>query len=252
MRPSLVPSWTIDCAPAVVLDRTAYIGGAWRPGRSPRRHWRGIGMLTHWIRRTTRRAMMFAPLALTPDPPRRATRSAPARKASEEPQLRTFFDQTNDPLLLLDQHYVIQDANKAAIAFFGRPLDALRGTPALEVDVLARMLTAGSILQRLKTDSPPVSDEVSVTDSEGQPLQARIEAIPYDGGERTLLHFQNTTAVLRTRSALRSAEQLHHAMFEALPAVAWTMALPEERLVEISPAVERMFGYQPAAFRSDP
>jgi PAS domain S-box-containing protein len=154
--------------------------------------------------------------------------------------------------LVLDQHYVIQDANRAAIAFFGRALDALRGTPALEVDVLARMLTAGSILQRLKTDAPPVADEVSVTDSEGQPLQARIEAIPYDNGERTLLHFQNTTAVLRTRSALRSAEQLHHAMFEALPAVAWTMALPEERLIEVSPAVERMFGYQPAAFRSDP
>src|SRR5262249_48245176 len=44
----------------------------------------------------------------------------------------------------------------------------------------------------------------------------------------------------------------HHAMFEALPAVAWTMALPEERLLEVSPAVETLFGYQPAAFRSNP
>ena len=211
-------------------------------------------MLTQWLRRTARSALMMAPLALSPESgPRRTPRTPGAgRKAGDDPGLRTFFELTQDPLLLLDPQYVILDANRAAIAFFGRPLDALRGTPALEVDVLARMLTAGSILQKLKTDAPPVSDEVSVTDSEGQPLQCRVEAIPYDNGERTLLHFQNTTAVLRTRSALRSAEQLHHAMFDALPAVAWTMALPEERLVQISPAVERMFGYQPAAFRSDP
>ena len=30
------------------------------------------------------------------------------------------------------------------------------------------------------------------------------------------------------------------------------MALPEERLLEVSPAVERLFGYQPAVFLQRP
>jgi PAS domain-containing protein len=34
--------------------------------------------------------------------------------------------------------------------------------------------------------------------------------------------------------------------------VCWTMALPEERLIEISPTIERLFGYQPADFRQRP
>src|SRR5439155_470156 len=60
------------------------------------------------------------------------------------------------------------------------------------------------------------------------------------------------TAVRKARGALRSAEQLDHAMLSALPAVAWTMALPEERLIEVSSAVEGLFGHQPAAFRTHP
>ena len=178
---------------------------------------------------------------------------APAgnRRSAEDPGLSFFFENSADPLVILDGRHVILDANRAATTFFGRPVEALKGTPALEIDLLARMLTAGSVLQRIKTDPPPVIEEVSVTDAEGQPIQCRIQAIPFEG-DRMLLHFQNTTAVLRSRSALRSAEQLHHAMFEALPAVAWTMMLPEERLIEISPAVESMFGFQPAAFRTHP
>ena len=203
--------------------------------------------------RVVRECLIWSPLALGPGSDRRFSPRAPAgnRRSAEDPGLSFFFENSADPLVILDGRHVILDANRAATTFFGRPVDALKGTPALEIDLLARMLTAGSVLQRIKTDPPPVIEEVSVTDSEGQPIQCRIQAIPFEG-DRMLLQFQNTTAVLRSRSALRSAEQLHHAMFEALPAVAWTMMLPEERLVEISPAVESMFGFQPAAFRTHP
>src|SRR5439155_9156441 len=111
------------------------------------------------------------------------------------------------------------------------------------VDVLARLLTAGSFLQRVRQEPAPVVDEVAVTDAEGQPRQCRIQALPIDE-DRLLLVFQDTTAVLKARGALRSAEQPHHAMLSALPAVAWTMALPEERLIEVSSAVEGLFGHQ--------
>jgi CheY-like chemotaxis protein len=193
------------------------------------------------------------PLALGPDfGPHRSPRSTgTGHRPIEDPGLKFFFDQAADPMLLLDEHHLILDLNRAATEFLGRPIEALRGVSALEVDVLARMLAQSCVLQRVRTDPPPVVAEVSVTDAEDQPVQSRIEALACEG-DRTLLHLQNTTAVLRSRTALRAMEHLHHAFFEALPAVAWSMALPEERLVDISPAVEPMFGWEPAAFRELP
>ncbi len=174
-----------------------------------------------------------------------------SRKTNDDPGLKYLFDRSADAMLVLDSHHVIVDANPAATLFFGRSIEALRDAPALNVDVLARLLTAGSILQRVRQEPPPVIDEIAVTDPEGQPRQCRVQALPIDE-DRLLLVFQDTTAVLKARGALRAAEQLHGAMLSALPAVAWTMALPEERLLEVSSAVETLFGYQPAAFRTHP
>jgi PAS domain S-box-containing protein len=177
---------------------------------------------------------------------------SPSDSAGEsDPILDAFFEQSVDPLLTLDASYTILEANPAAARMLKAPVEKLEGSSVLEIDLLARLVTAGSILQRLKTDSPPVSDEVSVTDAEGQPIQCRLEAIVLDDGV-TLLHLHDTTAVLRVRDALRASERLHEAVLEAMPEVAWSMALPEERLLEVSGSVERLFGYQPAAFREHP
>jgi PAS domain S-box-containing protein len=176
--------------------------------------------------------------------------SAP-RAATGDESFATFFDSTEDPMVILDATLRILAANPAAARFLGVPADRLRGTAALEADLLARLLTAASIPQRLKTDPPPVVDEVAVTDSEGQPIQCRIEALALPGA-RTLVHLRDTTGMLRARATLSAADALHRAIFDALPAVCWAMALPEERLIEVSPAVERVFGYQPADFRQRP
>jgi two-component system, cell cycle sensor histidine kinase and response regulator CckA len=193
--------------------------------------------------------LCLPPLVLVPGSARRF--SPAAGSGTEESGLKTFFEQSSDPLLVLDAGHTILEFNSAAARFFKISAAKLKGASVLEVDLLARLLTAGSILQRLKSDPPPVVDEVSVGDTEGQALQCRIEAIPISSG-RVVLHFEETTAILRAREAVRSADRLHHAMFDALPEVAWTMALPEERLLEVSPSVERLFGYQPAAFRDHP
>ncbi|MGH7730428.1 MAG: response regulator [Candidatus Eiseniibacteriota bacterium] len=182
---------------------------------------------------------------------------APARGSSGprttpgDDSFAQFFEASEDPMAILDATLRILDVNPAAARFLHAPADRLRGTAALEVDLLARLLTAASIPQRLKTDPPPVLDEVAVNDSEGQPIQARIEAVPLPAG-RTLIHLRDTSAMLRARATLQAADALHRAIFDALPAVCWAMALPEERLIEVSVAVERLFGYQPADFRQRP
>ena len=173
------------------------------------------------------------------------------RAATDEESFGVFFEASEDPMAILDSTLRIANANPAAARFLRTPVDRLKGTAALEADLLARLLTAASIPQRIKTDPSPVVEEVAVTDSEGQPIQCRIEAVALPGG-RTLIHLRDTTAMLRARAAVRSADTLHRAIFEAMPAVCWAMALPEERLIEVSPAVERLFGYQPADFRQRP
>ncbi len=182
---------------------------------------------------------------------------APARgsslphAATGDESFASFFEASEDPMVILDATLWILAANPAAARFLHTPAERLRGTAALEADLLARLMTAASIPQRIKTDPSPVVDEVAVTDSEGQPIQARIEAVALPTG-RTLIHLRDTTAMLRARATLHAADALHRAIFDALPAVCWAMALPEERLIEVSSAVERVFGYQPADFRQRP
>ena len=195
-------------------------------------------------------ALCWPPLVVGPGPGR-SPRNGGGRRTGEELGLHAYLERSTDAMLVLNAQHVIVDANAAAARLFGRPPESLRDSPALDVDLLARFLTAGSILQRSRTEAAPVVDEVAVSDAEGQPRQCRIQAMSLDDG-RVLLGFQDTTAVLKLRAALRSAEQLRLAMLETLPAVSWTMALPEERLLEVSPSVEAMFGYQPSAFRTHP
>jgi len=177
--------------------------------------------------------------------------STPPRPPAADESFGAFFDASEDPMVILDGSLRIQSANPAAARFLRTPADRLRDTAALESDLFARLLTAASVPHRLKTDPSPVVDEVAVTDSEGQPIQARIEAMALPGG-RTLIHMRDTTAMLRARATLQTADALHRAIFDALPAVCWAMALPEERLIEVSPAVEGVFGYEPADFRQRP
>jgi two-component system, cell cycle sensor histidine kinase and response regulator CckA len=164
--------------------------------------------------------------------------------------LAPFFDATADAMLVYGPDFIVLAANEAAGRLLHEP-GRLLGRSVLESSLLARLLAASSVPQRLQGDTRHVRDEVTIADIEGQPLQCRLEALRLDDG-RILLHLQDTTPVQRAIAALRSLEELHRASAAVLPGVTWTMALPEERLVDVSPAVERLFGYEPAALLGRP
>ena len=162
-----------------------------------------------------------------------------------DPGLMPFFEATADPMILFGPDFTVLMANAAADRLLHVPDGQLHGRSVLESPLLARVLGDAGVSQRLRGDTSLVRDEVTVTDIEGQPLQCHVEALRLTHG-RVLLHLQDTTATLRAHAALRAVEDLHRAAAEVLPGVAWTLALPEERLLEVSPAVERLFGHQPA------
>jgi two-component system cell cycle sensor histidine kinase/response regulator CckA len=162
-----------------------------------------------------------------------------------DPGLLPFFEATADPMILFGPDFIVRMANAAADRLLHVPEGHLLGRSVLESALLARVLGDASVPQRLREGTNVVHDEVTVTDIEGQPLQCQVEAMRLADG-RMLLHLRDTTATLRARATVRAVEGLHRAAAEALPGVAWTMALPEERLLEVSPAVERLFGHQPA------
>jgi nitrogen-specific signal transduction histidine kinase/CheY-like chemotaxis protein len=156
-----------------------------------------------------------------------------------------FFEATTDPMILFGPDFTVRMANAAADRLLRVPAGQLLGRSVLESALLASVLGGASVPQRLRDSTSVVHDEVTVKDIEGQPLQCHVEALRLaDGG--VLLHLQDTTATLRARAAVRAVEDLHRAAAGALPGLAWTMALPEERLLEVSPAVEQLFGHQPA------
>ena len=162
-----------------------------------------------------------------------------------DPGLTPFFEATADPMILFGPDFVVLTANAAANRLLRVPDGQLHGRSVLESALLARVLGGASVPQRLHGSTNVVRDEVTVADAEGQPLQCHVEALRLADG-RVLLHLQDITATLRARATVRAVEDLQRAAAEALPGVAWTMVLPEERLVDVSPAAERLFGVQPA------
>lgn len=162
-----------------------------------------------------------------------------------DPGLMPFFEATANPMILFGPDFIVQMANAAADRLLRVPDGHLPGRSVLESALLARVLGDANVPQRLRDSTSVLHDEVTVTDLEGQPLQCQVEALRLADG-RVLLHLQDTTATLRARATVRTVESLHRAAAEALPGVAWNMALPEERLLDVSPAVEQLFGHQPA------
>ena len=119
--------------------------------------------------------------------------------AVADPGLKSFFEATLDPMLLYGPDLVIVVSNAAASRLMRMPDDQLRGRSVLEVALLARILGAASVPQRLRGTTSVVRDEVTVADAEGQPIQCQVEALQLSDG-RVLLHLQDTTPALRARS----------------------------------------------------
>src|SRR5262245_59790053 len=156
------------------------------------------------------RMFVLPPLMLVPGAPRHFSPSAGGRSraATADDGLSTLFESSTDPMLVIDSTLHVAECNPAAARLFRTTRDRLKGAPVLEIDLLALLVTAASIPQRLKTERSPVLDQVAVSDPEGQPIQCRIEALALRDG-RTLVHLTDTTQSLRSRAALRAAEQLH-------------------------------------------
>jgi len=209
-------------------------------------------MLRRWCSEFMRTGCVLPPLALLLPARHFAERSGGAEKARDlQPDLRQFFATTSDPLLVLDNSLRVCAINAAACRYLATTTEVALNAPALEVKMLARLLAAASLPERQISSAQVVRTEVSIPDAEGRPMQCRIEVLPLAGGA-TLVHIEDTTALLKARRTLEAAEETHKAVFDAMPETAWSMALPEERLLEVSGSVERMFGYQPADFRRRP
>jgi nitrogen-specific signal transduction histidine kinase/ActR/RegA family two-component response regulator len=208
-------------------------------------------MTFRWCSEFLRTGCVFPPLMLLPGR-LFAERAGGTEKTRDlQADLKQFFTGTTDPLLVLDTSLRVSAINAAACRYLATTAEVAMNAPALEIKVLARLLAAASLPERQISSAQAVRTEVSIPDAEGRPIQCRIEVLPLAGGA-TLVHIEDTTSLLKARRALESSEATHKAVLEARPETTWSMALPEERLLEVSGSVERMFGHQPADFRRRP
>jgi two-component system, cell cycle sensor histidine kinase and response regulator CckA len=208
-------------------------------------------MSFRWCSEFLRTGCVFPPLMLLPGR-HFAERAGGAEKTRDlQADLKQFFAGTSDPLLVLDTSLRVSAINAAACRYLATTAEVAMNAPALEIKMLARLLAAASLPERQISSAQAVRTEVSIPDAEGRPIQCRIEVLPLAGGA-TLVHIEDTTSLLKARRALESSEATHKAVLEARQETTWSMALPEERLLEVSGSVERMFGHQPADFRRKP
>jgi PAS domain S-box-containing protein len=86
------------------------------------------------------------------------------RNRQSEERYRILFEEAEDAVVLCDDHGTVEDANHAAGALFGRPLEELRG---MKLDTLLTLEQGASISQQL---------------SAGHDAALRADALNVDGG----------------------------------------------------------------------
>ena len=184
-----------------------------------------------WCQEFLRGGCVLPPLALLLPARRFAERAGGTEKSRDlQADLRPFFAGTADPLLVLDTSLRVSAINAAACRYLATTAEVAMNAPALEIKMLARLLAAASLPERQISSAQAVRTEVSIPDTEGRPIHCRIEVLPLVGGA-TMVHIEDTTALLKARRALESSEATHKAVLEARSETTWSMALPEERLL---------------------
>src|SRR5215470_3740912 len=111
------------------------------------------------LRDLLRSPWIVPPLMLLPGGSRHLAPAAGggrSRAATADEGFATFFETSNDPLVVIDSALRVAEANAAAARFLRVPREKLKGAAVLEVDLLARLLTAASIPQRLRTERSPI------------------------------------------------------------------------------------------------
>jgi hypothetical protein len=135
--------------------------------------------------------------------------------AASERRFRAMFDSAQQVQVLLDEQGRVLEANRAAIAFAGQVLSALRGRQLWELscwggDGGSAEQVAESVLVALTGE--PVHQELELADQRGVPLLLELSLSPILDGDgkvtQVLVDGRDMTLRRRAEDALREVESL--------------------------------------------
>lgn len=139
---------------------------------------------------------------------------------------RSLMDQAGDMILLMDAEGRIQDANAQAVAFLGRPLEALRGRPVWELRPPEDQTASRQWIQQLR-EGRPVRFESTFLRADGTAFPVEVDARRVDlGGEPMLLGFSRD---ITARKAQEAALFRLNRLYAALSLIGQTIGRARER-----------------------
>ncbi len=184
------------------------------------------------------------------------------RKAAERALRRskefaeTLVSSLKDGIILLDSQGVILTANEGLCRITGFSAGELVGQPMPhpywppeEADGIR---AAWERVMAGRFDDY----ELMLQRKDGQRFPALLSPSPMEGGEDSapqyIVTLKDVTTRRRAEDALRQSEERFRQFAEAIDQVFWFASLDPERLVYVSPACLRIYGFPPESFLRDP
>ncbi|HME10012.1 MAG TPA: PAS domain S-box protein [Bryobacteraceae bacterium] len=153
----------------------------------------------------------------------RAYRTTQETLRESEAKYRTIFQVSRDALLIADgQTGMLLDANPAAIAMLGRPLEEIRKLHQTQVHASEDAASGRASFERTRRESA-VMDHV-VLRADGQRIPVEIAASPLRdarGRELVLGIFHDLTERQRSEEELRETEERFRIMADGCPIIVW-------------------------------
>lgn len=163
-----------------------------------------------------------------------------------EERYRDMFERSASIAFLLDPaNGRIVDANLAAQAFWGYPLDQLRRMKIDRIDMAA----SGGIRVFMKRIKPGVASRLEcqhrLADGSVREVELYAGTLEHQGKTLIFASLHDITARKQAERALRASEERYRLIAENTTDVIWMMDAESLRFTYMSPSIERQRGFTP-------
>ena len=161
-----------------------------------------------------------------------------------EARYRTLLEAGFEALIIHDRGLIL-DVNNAVSTITGRTIEELIGTRTIDLVTADMQDMVETLYREHREDNLLYETSLQHIDGRRVEIEARSRMIHYHGQSVRVIAMRDIT------QSKQSSEQIKN-LFDNLDRVFYSFSASDGRVLQISPACEKLYGYPPQVFYDDP